>query len=124
MRDKQSIAGFIEAISATHGPLDLSLSPFTVAELVHGIYRAKTPEVSLHRRQYIDELVSLFPVHPITDRTAWLVGRIAGEEAAKSNVLPFDDLMIAAAAMEQDYAIATLNLRHVQKIPSLNVVTP
>ncbi|MDQ2844344.1 MAG: hypothetical protein M3Y72_25535 [Acidobacteriota bacterium] len=41
--------------------------------------------------------MSLVPVHPITNRTAWLVGQIEGQEAAKGNVLPFNDLMIAAA---------------------------
>jgi predicted nucleic acid-binding protein len=41
-RSKQSIPDFIEAIFRAHGSLDLSLSPVTVAELVHGIYRAKS----------------------------------------------------------------------------------
>ena len=35
-RKKQPVTGFIEAILTVHGPLDLSLSPVTVAELVHG----------------------------------------------------------------------------------------
>jgi predicted nucleic acid-binding protein len=38
------------------------------------------------------------------------------------NVLPFSDLMIGAAALEQGYAILTRNLRHFQKIPDLTVV--
>ena len=33
-RKKQPIPKFIEAMLRTHGPLDLSLSPVTVAELV------------------------------------------------------------------------------------------
>jgi predicted nucleic acid-binding protein len=45
-RSQQSITDFIEAILQAHGPLELSLSPVTVAELVHGIYRAKTPEAA------------------------------------------------------------------------------
>jgi predicted nucleic acid-binding protein len=43
-RNKQPIPEFIEAILRKHGPINLSLSPVTVAELVHGVYRAKTPE--------------------------------------------------------------------------------
>ncbi len=121
-RKKQPIPKFMRAILQTHGPLDLSLSPVTVAELVHGIYRSKTPEAGRRRRQYIEELISLVPVHPVTDRTAWLVGQIEGQEAAKGNVLPFNDLLIAAAALEQGYAVLTDNLRHFQKIPGLNVV--
>lgn len=30
--------------------------------------------------------------------------------------------MIAAAAIEQDYAVLTTNLRHFQKIPNLTVI--
>jgi tRNA(fMet)-specific endonuclease VapC len=121
-RKKQSVTGFIEAILAAHGPVELSLSPVTVAELVHGIYRATTSEASRRRREYIEELVSLIPVYPVTRRTAWLVGQIEGQEAAKGNVLPFNDLMIAGAAMEQGYAVLTGNLRHFQKIPGLTVL--
>ena len=92
-RKNQPVTGFIEAILSAHGPVDLSLSPVTVAELVHGIYRAKTPDASQRRREYIEELVSLVPVHPATSKTAWLVGQIEGQEAAKGNVLPFNDLI-------------------------------
>jgi tRNA(fMet)-specific endonuclease VapC len=122
-RKKQAVTGFIEAILAVHGPVELSLSPVTVAELVHGIYRARTPEVSQRRREYIEELVNLVPVHPVTNQTAWLMGQIEGQEAAKGNALPFNDLMIAVAAIEQGYAVFTGNVRHFQKIPGLTVVS-
>lgn len=121
-RNKQPVSGFIEAILDAHGPLDLSLSPVTVAELVHGIYRARTPEASQRRREFVEELVSLVPVHPATAKTAWLVGQIEGQEAANGNVLPFNDLMIGVAALEQGYAVLTANLRHFRKIPGLTVV--
>ncbi len=62
--------------------------------------------------EYMEELVSLVPVHPVTNRTAWLLGKIEGQESDKGNVLPFDDLMIAVAAIEQGYAVLTVNLRH------------
>jgi predicted nucleic acid-binding protein len=122
-RNKQPIPAFIEAILSTHGPINLSLSPVTVAELVHGVYRARTPEAGQRRREYIEELVSLVPVHPMTNRTAWLLGRIEGQEAAKGNTFPFNDLMIAAAAIEQGYAVLTGNIRHFQKVPGLIVVS-
>jgi tRNA(fMet)-specific endonuclease VapC len=85
--------------------------------------RAKTPEAGQRRREYIQELVSLIPVHPATNRTGWLVGEIEGQEAANGNVLPFNDLMIAAAAMEQGYAVLTGNVRHFQRVPGLKVIS-
>lgn len=122
-RKRQTVPDLIETIFLAYGPLDLSLSPITVAELVHGIYRSKTSEAGQRRRQYIEELVSLVPVHPVTNRTAWLVGQIEGQEAAKGNVVPFNDLMIAAAAIEQGYGVLTGNVRHFEKVPNLTVVT-
>jgi len=122
-RSQKTIPEFIEAILQTYGPLDLSLSPVTVAELVHGIYRAKTAEAGQRRRDYIGELVRLVPVHPATSRTGWLVGQIEGQEAAKGNSLPFNDLMIAAAAIEQGYAVLTGDIRHFRRIPGLTVVS-
>ncbi len=96
--------------------------PVTVAELVHGIFRARTAEAAQRRRDFIEELISLVPVHPATNETAWLVGQIEGEEAAKGNVLPLSDLMIGVAAIEQGYAVLTGNLRHFQKVPGLTVI--
>ena len=58
-RKKQPVPEFIGAISSAHGSLELSLSPVTVAELVHGIYRSKTVDAGQRRRQFIEELVSL-----------------------------------------------------------------
>jgi len=121
-RRKQSVPDFIESILRAHGPLDLSLSPVTVAELAHGVFRARTPEAAQARRLYVEELVGLVPVHPAGKQTGWLVGQIEGQEAAKGNVLPFNDLMIAAAAIEQGYAVLTGNLRHFRKIPGLTVI--
>ena len=112
----------VESVRAAHGEVEVSLSLVTVAELVHGIYRARTAEASQRRRAYIQELVTLVPLHPVTLETAYLVGQIEGQEAAKGNVLPFNDLLIAASAIEQGYAVLTENLRHFGKIPGLQVL--
>ena len=57
------------------------------------------------------------------DKTAWIVGEIEGREAAKGNVPPFNDLMIAAAAIGQGYGVLTGNLRRFRMIPGLKVVS-
>jgi tRNA(fMet)-specific endonuclease VapC len=71
----------------------------------------------------VEELIALIPVHPMTTRTGWLAGQIEGDEAARGNVLPLNDLLIAAAAIEQGYAVLTHNLRHFRQIPGLAVLT-
>lgn len=121
-RAKVPVVQFLEGVFAKHGVVELSLSPVTVAELVHGIYRARTADAAARRRAYVEELVALVPVQPATTETGFIAGRIEGSEAAKGNVLPFNDLMIAVAAIEQGYAVLTGNLRHFQKVPGLVVL--
>ena len=60
----------------------------TVAELAHGIYRAKTPERSRQRRQFPDELRAHVSIHPITEATAEIIARIGAGQAAKGINLP------------------------------------
>ncbi len=121
-RRKLAAPNLVELIQTAFGEIEVPLSPITVAELVHGVYRARTSEVSDWRREYIKELVTLVPVHPITLETAYLAGQIEGQEAAKGNILPFNDLLIAAVAIEQGYAVLTENLRHFERIPGVRAV--
>jgi predicted nucleic acid-binding protein len=58
-RRKESIPDFIESILRSYGPLDLSLSPVSVAELVHGIFRAQTPAASRRRRLHFRSIPGL-----------------------------------------------------------------
>ena len=58
----------------------------------------------------------------MTKQSAWLAGQIEGEEAARGKVIPFNDLLIAVAALEQGYAVLTANVRHFRLIPNLVVV--
>ena len=108
----------------TSDEIEIAMSAVTVAELVHGIARAKKQEIRDRRRAFIDELKRHVPVHPITDATAEIAGTIGGEQASKGNTIPIDDLLIGSSAVEQGYAVGTLNLRHFEKIPGLTVLKP
>ena len=88
----------------------------------HGIYRADTADRRERRRLFPGELKAALPVYPITEITAELVGRIGAESAASSIVIPLDDLLIGACAIERGYAVATRNQRHFSKIPGLKMV--
>jgi predicted nucleic acid-binding protein len=82
---------------------------------MHGYYRAATEDSRPRRRTFIEDLKNAVPVHPITDKTCELIGRIGAEQAAKGLTVPFDDLLIGASALEQGYAVGTGNLRHFEK---------
>ena len=119
-RKGHSVEQLLEYLKELFGEVEIALCPVTVAELVHGVYRANTPQIRERRRAFIDELKRHVPVHPVTEETAEIVGQISGEQAAKGLRLPFDDLAIGAAALEQSYAVG-LNVRHFERIPGLVV---
>jgi len=64
----------IGTIREAVGDVAIVICSLTVAELAHGIYRARTPEQSRQRRQFLDELKAHVSIHPIppapTARTA------------------------------------------------------
>jgi predicted nucleic acid-binding protein len=121
-RQRLNVAGFLRQIAGTLGEQEAALCSISVAELAHGIYRANTPERRERRRTFLDDLKAAVPVYPVTDVTCELVGRIGGESAARGVIIPFDDLLIGACALERGYAIATRNPRHFGKIPDLTVI--
>ncbi|MBV8811591.1 MAG: hypothetical protein JO033_23230 [Acidobacteriaceae bacterium] len=90
-----------------------------MAELAHGVHRADTPARRQARRAFLDDLKATVPVHPITAETAELVGKINAESVQRGVIIPFDDLLIGACALERGYSIATRNQPHFRKIPGL-----
>jgi tRNA(fMet)-specific endonuclease VapC len=121
-RQRIDVARFLKGLSARVGELEVALSAIGVAELAHGIYRADTPERRAARRAFLDDLKFSVPVYPVTSETAELVGKINAESAIAGVIIPFDDLLIGACALERGYSIATRNVRHFQKIPGLQVI--
>jgi predicted nucleic acid-binding protein len=122
-RKGQTVEELLASVGRAFGEVEIAISAVTLAELVHGVARANAPEIRHARRAFIDELKKHVPVHPVTDSTAEIAGQISGEQAAKGITLPADDLLIGASAIEQGYAVATLNIRHFQKIPGLQVLS-
>jgi tRNA(fMet)-specific endonuclease VapC len=118
-RKRQTVEEFLSGIRQAFGEVDISISAVTIAELAHGVARASTPGIRDRRRAFIDELKRHVPVHPVIDESGEIAGKLSGELAAKGLKLPIDDLLIGVAAIEQGYAILTLNLRHFRMIPNL-----
>lgn len=101
---------------------DVAISIVTVIELAHGIARANTLARRITRQQFLNELISILPVHTVTISAALQAGRIDGENTAKGVRLALSDLLIGVTALELGYKVATANLRHFQMIPGLGIV--
>ena len=121
-RHGDTVEQLIEQIVNRTGDQEAALSAIGLTELIHGIYRARTPEMRLRRETFLNELLADLTVHPYTKETAMLAGKLDGEQQSRGVVIPFGDLLIGATALSLGYQMLTGNLRDFQRIPGLSVV--
>jgi predicted nucleic acid-binding protein len=119
-RRGDNVTQMLKQIVAATG--DQRLSSVGLTELVHGIYRAQTPQARSRRDSFIRELLNDVEVYPYTKETAPLAGKIDGEQQSQEIIIPFGDLLIGATALEVGYSLLTANVRHFRLIPGLTVV--
>lgn len=120
-RQGQNARQMLATIADAAGNDDIAISVITLIELAHGAARADSQERRKKRQEFIQELITALPVHPVTVPLALRVGQIDGENQAKGVRLPLADLLIGVTALELGYSVATSNLRHFQQIPNLVV---
>jgi predicted nucleic acid-binding protein len=120
-RQGQNARQMLAAIARAAGNTDVAISVVTMIELAHGAARADTAQRKAMRQQFIHELLTALPIHPVTVTIALRVGYIDGENQSKGLRLPLADLLIGVTALEMGYSVATGNLRHFQLIPGLSL---
>lgn len=121
-RKGEAILVALERMSRVCGDAELALSVVSVAELTHGVYRARTEADRQKRSNYLDGLCHSLPVFPLTTEIARLAGMLQAQRAAQGIAIPFEDLVIGATALHIGYGVLTNNTRHFRLIPGLNVV--
>jgi predicted nucleic acid-binding protein len=121
-RRGQSVRQILEQFKSNYGEVEIGLSVVTVVELVHGVERAGTAERRQRRQAFVDELIRDVPVYAVTVETARLAGRVEGSKAAEGISIPFEDLLIAATALQLGFGVVTTNVRHFDVVPGLNVI--
>ncbi len=121
-RKGQNARQALQTISEKTGDTDIGLSVITIIELAHGAARANSPERKASRGQFIHELLTAVPIHPVTVSIAVRAGEIDGVNTANGVGVALSDLLIGVTALEIGYSVATANVRHFQRIPDLKVV--
>lgn len=121
-RRGDTVAQLLRQVAMATGDQEAALSSVGLTELVHGIYRARTPQTRSRRESFIFELLNDVEVYPYTKETALLAGRLDGEQQGRGITIPFSDLLIGATALLLGYSMLTVNLRHFRLIPDLSVV--
>ncbi len=122
-RRGDSVRGLLQSLLSASGDQDAALSSVGLTELIHGIYRARNPEIRARRQAFIDEVLHDLTIYPYTKETAMLAGKIGGEQQELGFTIPFGDLLIGATALELGFSVLTVNLRHFRLIPGLKLVT-
>jgi len=121
-RRGDTVEQLIQEIVRVAGDQEAALSSIGLTELIHGIYRARTPEIRSRRESFLNELIADVTVYPYTKETALLAGRLDGEQQGRGVVIPFGDLLIGATALSLGYKVLTGNLRDFRRIPGLQVI--
>ena len=121
-RRGETVEQLIERVIKTTGDQEAALSAIGLTELIHGLYRAQTPEIRQRREVFLNELLTDLTVYPYTKETALLAGKIDGEEQSRGVVIPFGDLLIGATALSLGFTVLTVNLRDFRRIPGLTVM--
>jgi len=95
----------------------------TVAELWHGVERA-TGAHRAKRRQYLETVLTLLPVIPYTEQTAYEHARIWAQLESSGTMIGYYDVIVAATALERGSEVATFNRRHFVQVKGLTVIEP
>ncbi|HEX3942016.1 MAG TPA: hypothetical protein VHX11_11090 [Acidobacteriaceae bacterium] len=78
-RRGDTVEKLLEYVVQIAGDDDAALSSAGLTELIHGIYRAQTPEIRQRRESFLEELLEDVTVYPYAKETAILAGKIDGE---------------------------------------------
>ncbi len=99
----------------------VALSAVTASELLHGVYRASTPQFRIQRERFVQAILNRFSVVEFSLETARVHARLWAELSARGELVGAHDLLIGATAVAIDYQVATVNTRDFQRIPGLRV---
>jgi|SRR5271163_2472552 len=95
----------------------------TVAELWHGVER-DTGVHKANRERYLQSLLSVLPIVPYTQTTAFEHARIWAALESSGKIIGYYDLIVAATALERGSTVATFNKRHFANVRGLTVIEP
>jgi predicted nucleic acid-binding protein len=69
-RRGETVERLIERVVSVAGDQDAALSAVGLTELIHGVYRAQSPQMRVRRETFLQELLADVTVYPYTKETA------------------------------------------------------
>ena len=114
-----------EAVQGAVGEMAVFISVISLGELSFGVEACTDPVSRLRRTRYLRTLESR-PNLEVSALTASAFGILAAfvKQTGRSPRPRYNDLWIAAQAIEHDYLLLTLNPDDFAGLPGLKIVTP
>jgi predicted nucleic acid-binding protein len=113
-----------QAVIEAAGELPIYTSAISIGELSFGVHACKDPHVRSKRAAYLRQVESR-PVLEVTKHTAAAFGLLAAavKQSGRSPRPRYNDLWIAAQAIEHGYVLLTLNTGDFRELPGLRLAT-
>jgi predicted nucleic acid-binding protein len=97
------------------------LSVITVAELLHGVHRADSTKRRLKRSAYVEKVIESFPIYKFDISIARIYAELWSDLRSKGIQIGAHDLIIGATALSFGFSVATLNIKHYERIEGLKI---
>jgi tRNA(fMet)-specific endonuclease VapC len=110
------------SLEAVAGEEDRAISVVTASELLHGVHRATDASVRMRRHAFVESVVARLQPIPITMHVARAHAEIWARLEAGGALIGAHDLWIAATALAHGMRLATVNVRHFERVPGLDVL--
>mgnify|MGYP001604438860 CR=1 FL=1 len=101
----------------------VGLAAITASELLHGCHRARDAGTRARRFAFVEALLGLIPVLDFGLAEARRHAELWAELARKGTVVGAHDLLIAATALANGWALATLRVREFRRVPGVTLVS-
>lgn len=113
------------AVARPCGDQPVYLSAISLGELHFGVETCTDPALRARRYTQVRKL-GRRPILPVTADTAAIFGILAAalRQSGRSPRSRYNDLWIAAQAVENGYALLTLNVDDFAGLPGLQLITP
>ncbi len=99
-----------------------TISVVTASELLHGVHHAVDTTVRMRRLSYVERVLARLEPLAITMHVARAHAEIWAHLEAAGARIGSHDLWIAATALAHGMPVATVNVRHFERVPGLQVL--
>jgi predicted nucleic acid-binding protein len=100
----------------------VAIAAITASELLHGCERAREGKRKVHRRLFVEEVLDTIPTLPFDLDIAREHARLWARLASTGKLIGAHDLLIAAACLHLEYALATVNIQEFRRVTGLKLI--